>query len=214
MTQESLSHSWDDLLKKLNVRDWELGRKIFLELVLAYSQANRYYNTLNHIHSVLSVIQPVIDSIERPEHLLLGIWFHDTIYEPKRNDNEEQSAIYAELSLDRLAINSSTIAAVKQLILNTKHHYPLVNHLNSWLFLDSDLSILGASNDDYQQYAKNIRLEYIFLSDREYRRGRIQILQQFLARKRIYYSDYFFCKLESQARINLQTEIDRLLIDR
>jgi predicted metal-dependent HD superfamily phosphohydrolase len=214
MTQESLSHSWDDSLKKLNVRDWELGRKIFLELVSSYSQDNRYYHNLNHINYILTVIQPVIASIERPEHLLLAIWFHDAIYEPKRHDNEKQSAIYAELSLDRLRINSSTTAAIKQLILSTKHHYPLKNNFDCQLFLDSDLSILGASNDDYRQYAKSIRREYIFLSDREYNRGRTEILQQFLTRERIYYSNYFFLKLEAQARTNLQTEIDSLSSDR
>lgn len=64
--------------------------------------------------------------------------------------------------------------------------------------------------DKYLQYAQAIRKEYSHLSDRDYQLGRKKFLIQFLAKTRIYYTDYFYQWLELTARNNLQTEINRL----
>ncbi len=84
------------------------------------------------------------------------------------------------------------------------------NCFDNLIFLDLDLAILGASPAKYWQYAIAIRQEYSYLSDRDYRQGRKQVLAEFLNRDRIYFTKHFNRQLESIARKNLQTEIDFL----
>jgi predicted metal-dependent HD superfamily phosphohydrolase len=79
------------------------------------------------------------------------------------------------------------------------------------IFLDFDLGILGAPQEDYDEYAAQIRREYSYYSGEEYRRGRKAVLEKFLDRKRLYFTDYFYELYESQARQNIQREIDSLL---
>jgi predicted metal-dependent HD superfamily phosphohydrolase len=211
MVEKILRDSWNDLLHKLNIKYRELGEEIIRDIFAAYSEEKRYYHNLNHIDYILKIIEPAIGSLDSVENVLLAVWFHDFVYKVDRHDNEEQSAIRAEYYLNKLEISSPVITQVQQLILSTKNHQPLVNNCDCRLFLDSDLSILGALPDCYRQYANSIRREYAYLSDREYNRGRTKVLQYFLDKDRIYYSDYFYSRLEFTARINLRTEIDRLL---
>ena len=76
-----------------------------------------------------------------------------------------------------------------------------------------DLAILGTTSNQYQKYAVAIRKEYNYLSDRDYQVGRKKVLNQFLARKKIYYTDYFYQRLESIARNNIRAEINNLNSD-
>jgi len=78
------------------------------------------------------------------------------------------------------------------------------------VFLDLDLSILGASEDDYNGYMEQIREEFKHYSEAEYRDGRIKVMQGFLNRERLYFSDYFYSKYEVRARENIEREIKSL----
>ena len=142
--------------------------------------------------------------------LQFSIWFHDYIYDPQAQDNELQSAVYAERKLNELNISPDTIQLVKTIILSTKNHQPLTTNINNLIFLDMDLSILGRSKDKYLKYSQAIRQEYIWLSDLEYQKGRKKVLTNFLAKKRIYFTEFFHQKLEAQARKNLEWEIKKL----
>ncbi|MBM9575794.1 hypothetical protein JWG45_01380 [Leptospira sp. 201903070] len=56
-------------------------------------------------------------------------------------------------------------------ILATKGH-PTSEDLDTNIFLDADLSILGEEWDLYSGYCKNIRKEYSIYSDSDYKIGR------------------------------------------
>ena len=73
--------------------------------------------------------------------------------------------------------------------------------------MDADLAILGADPVEYQAYMRSIRREYSWASDAAYKVGRIQVLESFLQRDRLYYSDILGDELESIARLNLKQEI-------
>ena len=75
------------------------------------------------------------------------------------------------------------------------------------VFLDADLAILGADPVRYQAYQRSIRREYSWVSDAAYQTGRIQVLESFLHRDRLYYTALLFNELESIARLNIQQEI-------
>lgn len=205
-----LESNWLNLIAKFNVEQ-QLGKTIFADLYQAYSTQTRHYHNLNHIQYLLNLIQEVKAIADRPSIIQLSAWFHDYVYHPQAKDNEIKSAIYTEKILKSLNIAPDTIQSVKQIILSTQKHQPLINNIDNLIFLDIDLAILGASPEQYTKYAQAIRQEYFWLSDRNYKQGRKQVLTNFLSRARIYYTNYFYQQLEQTARANLRAEISSQL---
>ncbi|MEW5858231.1 MAG: hypothetical protein AB1861_12745 [Cyanobacteriota bacterium] len=199
---------WESLLQPFQVEQ-EIGQKVLLDLFQTYSSAGRYYHTLEHIKQVLATINNLRSLSQNYAAIEFAAWFHDAIYNPKAKDNEEKSAEYAGNVLKTLHIPSSTIEAVYSLIIKTKKHQN-IDGIDSKIFLDADLSILGASASKYRIYAQLIRKEYLWLSLEEYRTGRKQVLQSFLERERIYFTEKMFLDLEQQARQNIREEIGLL----
>lgn len=97
--------------------------------------------------------------------------------------------------------NKNLIYLVEKMILSTKLHQLLLNDLDCQdclLFLDIDLSILGASTQQYKLYDRHIHQEYKHLSNHNYCQARIRVFKNFLARNKIYHTNYFYLKLEKQ----------------
>ncbi|MCC0177930.1 hypothetical protein I4641_13170 [Waterburya agarophytonicola K14] len=180
---------------------------VFDDLVNAYCNPARHYHNLDHIAQILELLEQIKDIADRFVVLQFSAWFHDYIYNPQGKDNEVASAIYAERILQELNLDLEIIQPVKQIIISTKKHEPLLDSVDNLFFLDADLSILGTSPDKYWAYARAIRQEYQYLSDRDYSLGRKKVLNSFLKRARIYYSDRFYQQFEQQARKNLIAEI-------
>ena len=206
MNVNSLKSNWFGLLPE-SPASFQMKEAIFNNLVDTYSEPARHYHNLNHIRHLLALITEAKTTVERPTVISLAAWFHDYIYDSQAKDNEVKSAVHAVKTLDELDIASGTIESVEQIILSTQKHQPLIDTIDCLIFLDIDLAILGSPSAKYKKYAQAIRQEYSWLSDRNYQRGRKQVLTNFLARERIYYTEYFQ-QLESPARANLRTEID------
>ena len=68
--------------------------------------------------------------------------------------------------------------------------------------VDADLSILGAPPDEFDRYEGQIRREYAFVPEAEWRERRPRILRRFLDRPRIFETPEF-ARLEAPARSNL-----------
>ena len=207
MNLNYLRSKWFDLLSNSNANT-RLGNEVFTALVDAHSAPNRHYHNLNHIQHLLSLIESIAELSDRLSVIYFSAWFHDYIYDPKAKDNEINSAVSAEATLNKLNIAPVIIQSVKQIILSTQYHQPLINSIDNLIFLDLDLAILGTLPNKYLEYAQAIRQEYSWLGDRDYQQGRKQVLTNFLARERIYYTDYFYRELEPMARDNLATEIE------
>jgi predicted metal-dependent HD superfamily phosphohydrolase len=134
----------------------------------------------------------------------LAVWLHDVIYDSRAADNEERSAEYGERLCQQLSIPEGRVVA--SLILKTKTH-EAGDDPDAKLLLDADLVILGASESAYRDYAANIRREYVWVPESDYRQGRRRILEHFLKRPRIY---YFLTGLEGPARSNIAGEINNM----
>lgn len=208
-TLKILKFRWKTLLQPFLV-ETELEQKVFLDLVTAYSSPERFYHNLEHINQVLEIIEQMKSRSLDYISVQLAAWFHDVIYDPQAQDNEEKSAEYAEAKLHSLKIPQIIINRVKYLILTTKNHQALPTDIDNQIFLDADLSILGATQWEYQTYAQAIRKEYSWMSDVDYQIGRQRVLTQFLQRKRLYLTDYAYKKFEKQANHNLQLESTNL----
>ncbi|MBD6620361.1 hypothetical protein FNW02_32405 [Komarekiella sp. 'clone 1'] len=201
-----LLSSWQHTLKLFDV-DQAAAKKAFTQLTEAYSNPSRHYHTLKHIAHVLSTIETLQAYTQDLAAIQLAAWFHDVVYDTQAKDNEEKSANSACELLSNLGIPANTIAHVTHLILSTKYHQAAVDDYDSQVLLDADLAILAVNPVLYQEYTQAIRQEYAWVSQAEYINGRRQILERFLQRSRIYFTDLMFEVAEQFARSNLKAEI-------
>jgi predicted metal-dependent HD superfamily phosphohydrolase len=182
------------------------GLFVWQEIVHNYTVPSRHYHTLDHLASMLQLLQPLRRNFADWDMVVMALVYHDWVYEVSRADNEEQSANVALALLTKWNVQDFRQEKVVTYIMSTKTHHPADEETN-W-FTDADLGILGASPMHYQQYARQIRREYSVFKDMEYHTGRSNVLKHFLAMPRIFKSDYFHETLEPAARKNLAWELD------
>jgi predicted metal-dependent HD superfamily phosphohydrolase len=204
-----LQEKWASLLQNWNIAP-AAAQALFNDLVQRYTAASRHYHNLDHIAFVLQIIEELRPLAHDFPALQLAAWFHDAVYEPGAADNEEQSAALAERALTALGLPPATVAQVKQLILATKNHHPIPGNEDSKILLDADLATFAADLPIYDATVQAVRQEYAHIPDDAFRRGRLQILQAFLQRPRLYQTEPLYARLEQRARANLQREIATL----
>jgi predicted metal-dependent HD superfamily phosphohydrolase len=184
----------------------------FDQLVAAYSAPDRHYHNLEHLTEMFRVAGRLAANVDDPVALNLAIWFHDVVYDPRAKDNEERSAERAGDLLGPLGIPATTIDRVQQLVRATAHLTAnAIADSDTAVLLDADLAILGAAEDRYRRYAADIRIEYAFVPEDDYRVGRSAVLKQFLARPRIFRCPLMIEEGETRARENLKSELATLL---
>ncbi len=171
------------------------------------SEIGRVYHTLVHVQSVLETVEWLAELAPHPNAVKLAAWLHDVIYDSQASDNEERSAKYAEQMCKNLSIPDGHLVAA--LILKTKTH-DAGSNADAQVLIDADLAILGADDLSYRAYAEQIRQEYDWVPEAQFRSGRRQVLERFLSRPRIF---YFLTDLETPARQNIEAEIARLAAD-
>jgi len=183
--------------------------KAFEYITNRYSEQHRKYHNFSHIYSCLSFYDQVKTYLGNPLEVEMGLWLHDLIYNPARQDNEERSASFVN-SLDWLKPSSAEM--IKHLILKTKHiSSEIYPEGDTAYLLDIDLTILGSALDVYQNYTKAIRLEYSFVPQEDYCSGRIKVLQSLLdSNPEIYHTDYFKERYTNRALVNIRSELNQL----
>ena len=179
------------------------------ELERAYCSPDRHYHNVQHIRHCLELFEQVREQFKDPGAVEFAVWFHDCIYDPTRSDNEQRSADWAADALRDCAASQEQINRVRALILTTKHTIEPTDP-DARLLIDIDLAILGSDENQFDAYERAIRLEYAHVPDEAFAKGRSQILEKFLARPRIYLTDYFRDKFETQAQRNIARSIAKL----
>jgi len=196
-------------LTKKYFGDLMLIQTLWAEIERKYSDINRHYHTLLHLENLISQLEEVKNQIVDWDIILFAVFYHDIIYKSTKNNNEEKSAELAAKRLHEINFPQIKISICAALILATKKHLQTGNN-DMDLFTDADLSILGQRWDHYAVYCKQIRKEYSIYPDLIYNPGRKKVLNHFLQMDRIYKSDYFYKKLELQAKENLLRELESL----
>lgn len=210
-----MQQEWRALMTRLGVNKAE-GQRVLAALAARYEADGRAYHNLAHIQQVLQAAAEIKALAVDYTAVQLAIWFHDVIYVPGAADNEAQSAHFARTTLPQLALAAAQIQAVAALILATRlasvvdRAAGAVAHPDAPIIQDADLAILGQAPPVYDRYAAAIRQEFAHVPDAGYRNGRAQILTHFLEQPRIYHTEQFFVKRESQARQNIQRELESL----
>ena len=177
-------------------------------LISNYSEDHRFYHDLSHVDFLLEESENYKKSDR--QSVRLAIWFHDAVYDPQSKTNETESAALAVESLTALNFPKTTVEKVEKMILATEKHDAAGLDEDGRLFLDLDLEILGYSHILYRRYSKAIRREYSFVPEDLYREKRRAILEAFLQRESIYYTDFIRRYFELDARFNIAKEIKQL----
>jgi len=196
---------WKRFCSSLGISDAQQ----FDALKSCYSQPDRYYHNFEHIGACLSELGPASHLCHDILSVECAIWFHDAVYDSKAKDNEAQSAALALKWLQSVKVPDQFSKKVESLIMDTRHAAIPVE-IDSQIIVDVDLSILGQSENVFDEYERNIRKEYAWVPDDQFRAGRKAVLEGFLRRATIYSTGYFKRKYEESARRNLERSIARL----
>ena len=191
-----------------------LSETLLGEIRGLHSGPDRGYHGWSHPVALLALHAEVSGSMHDPEAVRCAILLHDAIYEPRRTDNESRSAALAAQMLTGL-VSDATLDRTIRLIEATARHaipagLPDDEVEDMALFLDMDLSILGAPPADFDAYEAGVRHEYREVPEPAFRLGRADILEGFLARENLYFSDWGRARFEAAARENLKRSVAAL----
>ena len=151
----------------------------------------------------MAALESVTAMAPHPAEVEMALWFHDSVYDTKRSDNEARSAAWAKKALSAAGASTESLRLVEDLILVTKHD-ALPQTPDEQVLVDIDLSILGAAEQRFAEFERQVREEYSFVPGLLFRMKRKAILRTFLEREHIYSTPHFRELLENSARQNLE----------
>ena len=178
---------------------------VYAELLARYAEPHRAWHNLDHVAGCLRDLDVARSLLARPAEAELAVWFHNAIYDPRRNDNEAQSAALVEAALRAAGVGEETARRVGDLVRATAHRAPPYG--DAAVVCDIDLAILGAEPDAFARYDAAIQQEYDWVPADVYRRERANVLSGFLERPVIYHTAFFHDRLETAARGNLRQAV-------
>lgn len=188
---------------------WPLtdGATVRDELLAAYADPTRGYHDVVHLAEVLARVEELAVAGVTFDRLpvVLAAWFHDAIYDGER-DAEERSAAWAEEALPGL-VDGAVVAEVARLVRLTETHRPDDGDPNGCVLSDADLGILAAPPERYASYVAAVRAEYAHLDDDTFAAGRRAVLDDLVAKPRLFHTAYALERWEDAARANVAAEL-------
>lgn len=207
MGRTALEQRWLALWQRLGARGDAAA--VLDDLVTRYRESHRAYHTLDHIGHSLDEFEKVRPLASDPGAVELALWFHDAVYDTRAKDSEERSAALAVDMVANASLDADFGQTVANLIIATKHT-SASSDPDVQLLVDVDLSILGHSEDKFDEYERQVRKEYEWVAEAAYAVGRSAILGSFLERTSIYATQFFRDRYEAQARRNIARSLARL----
>ena len=186
--------------------------QIRADLIGRYCEPHRSYHTLQHLDECFAKLQELRALAVFPEEIELALWFHDAIYDVKRQDNEERSADWARSVVLAAGLSTTVAARLHALVMATRHD-AVPDDIDQQILVDVDLAILGAEPSRFDEYERQIRAEYSDVGVVEFRRARGKVLTEFLKRPTIFNTERFKAAYEARARLNLARSIKALAAD-
>jgi predicted metal-dependent HD superfamily phosphohydrolase len=203
----TLTERWSALWAALHL---EMPDDAQCDRMLArYAEPHRAYHTAQHLEECLGWLDEAASTAEAPRIVELALWYHDAVYEPRRDDNEQASAELARLHLEQGGAGPQVIDDVCALIRWTEHATEPPSG-DPALTVDIDLAVLGSPAPRFAEYEQQIRREYDWVPLPIFRRRRAALLEGFLDRGRIYSTPLLHDRLEQQAHANITAAIRKL----
>ena len=177
-----------------------------------WSAPDRHYHTVTHLIAVLRVVDAHADLAASADRVRLSAWLHDAVYDPRAlgDDNERDSAEFAEGLLGTLGVPADAAADVARLVGLTAGHATGPGDPDGELLCDADLAILAAPPQQYAEYTAAIRREYAHVPEDDFRAGRATVLRALLELPALYRLAPLAARWEAPARANLEAELARL----
>lgn len=175
-----------------------------------YADPGRAYHDLRHLDEVLRNVDELADIARDADAVRLAAWFHDAVYDPTAQDNEERSARLAVTLLTNLRVDPARVAEVARLVLTTATHEVTEDDTDAAVLCDADLAILASGPGRYEEYTAAVRREYAHLSDADFASGRAAVLRALLAHLPLFRTPAARADWEETARANITAELARL----
>lgn len=175
-----------------------------------YAEPHRHYHDLTHLAEVLGALRVLTAEADLPVPVVCAAYWHDAVYDPRADDNEQRSADLAAAELSRLGLVPQVVEEVVRLVLLTVSHDPVPEDRHGALLSDADLAVLAAEPHRYERYAAGVRREYAHVGPLAFREGRAVVLRELLERPHLYATPEGRRRWEDAARGNLRAELSRL----
>jgi predicted metal-dependent HD superfamily phosphohydrolase len=198
---------WLGLCKRLGVAS--PAHAGYDSIARCYAEPQRAYHTLQHIEECLAEFDAVRGQTIRAHEAEAALWLHDVVYDPRAEDNEERSAEWARRALGQAGVRDEVVGRIAGLIVATRHTSP-PDDPDACFVVDIDLAILGQAPERFDEYERQIRQEYAWTPEGEFRSARARILRAFQARPHLYQTEFFRACYEARARENLKRSQKRL----
>ena len=155
-----------------------IGDKALVQLPYRWNEKHRYYHNTNHLVQILQDIENDFQfkslNIYEKHALLLAAFYHDAVYNPKKEDNEDQSIKLFIASFQGKDIKM--IDKVCNLIEVTKHRKRPFKKLEKIMW-DADNAGFKRGYDHLMRTEKLIQKEYSYLPKEKFREGKIKFLE-------------------------------------
>lgn len=199
-----LEANWIETCKNIGFNEPDID--LFRALCKRYSEPQRRYHTLQHLSECLALADQDKALGQHPAEVAYALWFHDAVYELDRHDNEQECANWARASLTAAGVQADVADRVSASIMATCHS-DRPSSPDAQLVVDIDLAILAAAPDRFEEYERQIRVEYQHVPEQIFLTKRRAVLSSFLERPHIYLTPTYAQRFESAARHNLKSRI-------
>ena len=160
-----------ELLDKWNIK---IDYNVLLSM---WNESHRSYHTQNHLLDLIEQINENKSNFKSQtdyEKMVLCALFHDCVYNPMSQDNEEKSA---EFFMSCCQEKNQDILDIKQMILDTKTHES-TTYLSE-KFNKFDMNIVERDFSQLLEWENGIKEEYKAYGEK-YKLGRLQFLESIL----------------------------------
>lgn len=201
-----LARAWEQAWTTLGLRGDDT---LLAALLQRYAEPHRKYHTLQHLEECFARFELLRDCAVHAVEIEIALWFHDAVYDVTRDDNERQSAQWAKRAALDAGAGHAVAHRLHELVMVTRHEALATTH-DEQILVDVDLAILGAEPARFDEYERQVREEYAAAPEPLFRQRRRAILEEFLARDRIFGTEQLAALLEDRARDNLRRSIENL----
>ena len=163
-------------------------------LARGYGDPARGYHDWSHIVDLLTKLDDFSHLAARPDLIAAAIFWHDSVFITRTSDGAVRSDAEnvrdsADLFERHARFPAAETAAIREMIMATTNHLTATPHGIHYpgfgqdmdLFLDLDLSSLGAPWPVFRRNFERIRSEYPWVDVIEFERQRLGMLEKFAA---------------------------------
>lgn len=177
----------------------------------AYIGSDRGYHGLFHLALMwraCHLLKLPMDGSHK-HRMACAVAYHDAVYDARKQDNEEASAVLWESAAASTKVSTLTVLWVSRAIRASADHFAERASTDRHLlnFLSMDLLPLAAPSPMFIQHSLMIRAEYSHLSDAEWKAGRRAFLQRAMTttiyRSLDLFSEPVRHELETRAKANI-----------